>query len=336
MLQKLPRFHGAVASRWEFAGRIFRRHEEGAGDTAIWVTHGHLGRWSEPERTLAEPGLAHWNPVLHSNGDRVWLFYKVGGSVHVWQTRCVTSADLGRTWSSPRYLVPADPLPRGPVRNKLITLSNSEWLAPGSVESATRWDAFVDYSGNQGRTWTKIDVPLDHETRPPATRTEIWQGLANDALWENDLDRVFKWDGVIQPTLWESAPGEVHMLLRSTRGHIYRSDSRDFGRSWCLAYATAMPNNNSGIDVVRLDNGTLALAYNPIAGNWGRRHPISLTFSVDNGVSWKNQFDLETDEGEFSYPAVIAEGAVLHLTYTWNRKNIVYRRIALADDSGAR
>jgi predicted neuraminidase len=312
---------------------FFAGTREGAGDTAIWLTRLRNGRWLEPERVLAEAGLAHWNPVLHTDGKRVWLFYKIGGNVHVWQTRCAESDDFGLTWSRPRYLVPDDTLPRGPTRNKLITLSNGEWLAPGSIESEAHWDAFVDGSGDQGRTWNKFDVPLDHERRQTAVSTEVWQGLANDALWENNLDRVFRWDGVIQPTLWESAPGAIHMLLRSTRGHIYRSDSRDFGRTWCPAYATALPNNNSGIDVARLDRGQLALAYNPVAGNWGRRYPISLTFSGDNGASWKSRFDLETEAGEFSYPAVIAEGDVLHLTYTWNRKNIVYRRIVLEDDA---
>jgi len=117
------------------------------------------------------------------------------------------------------------------------------------------------------------------------------------------------------------------MLMRSTRGFIYRSDSSDYGRSWCAAYATALPNNNSGIDVVRLDDGGLVLAYNPVAGNWGRRYPISLGFSSDNGENWTKILDLETEEGEFSYPAIIADGERLHLTYTWNRKNIVYQQI---------
>ena len=282
-----------------------------------------------PVRLFAEDGLAHWNPVLHSSGDKVWLFYKVGTSVHTWLTRWTVSSDLGRSWSSPLDLVPGDTLPRGPVRNKLIVLSNGEWIAPGSLETDEFWDSFADVSEDLGKSWRKYDVPIDHRARDAIGNSEKWDGLAANALWETDVSRIFKWDGVIQPSLWESTPGRVHMLMRSTRGSVYRSDSSDYGRSWCPAYATTLPNNNSGIDVVCLDDGGLVVAYNPVAGNWGRRYPISLAFSSDNGASWTKILDMEIDEGEFSYPAIIADAKRLHLTYTWNRKNIVYQKIVL-------
>jgi predicted neuraminidase len=116
------------------------------------------------------------------------------------------------------------------------------------------------------------------------------------------------------------------MLLRSTRGRIHRSDSADNGMSWTPVRPTELPNNNSGLDLARLADGRLVLACNPVEGNWGRRTPISLLGSVDNGQSWERLADLETEEGEFSYPAVIARGDVLDLTYTWNRTNFVFHR----------
>ena len=313
----------------EFLAAFFAGLREGEADVAIWLARTQNGVWQPPHRLIAEAGLAHWNPVLHHQDGATWLFYKVGPTVHDWITRWVVSHDQGLSWSTPQELVAGDALPRGPVKNKLIVMSNGEWLAPSSIENEATWDAFADISSDHGKSWTKFDVPIDH--RPPTTANagEVWTGLAANALWETDVDRVFKWDGVIQPTLWESAPGSVHMLMRSTRGYVYRSDSADFGRRWCAAYATTLPNNNSGIDVVRLNGGGLILAYNPIAGNWGRRYPISLAYSADNGQCWSNIFDMESEEGEFSYPAIIADGNLIHLTYTWNRKNIVYQRILL-------
>src|SRR5699024_2043312 len=95
------------------------------------------------------------------------------------------------------------------------------------------WDAFVDISYDKGKTWVKSEtVPIEH--------------------YEGDK-------GIIQPTLWESEPSHVHMLLRSSRSSIYRSDSKDGGKTWSPAYATSLPNNNSGIDVVKLEDGTLVL-----------------------------------------------------------------------------
>jgi predicted neuraminidase len=45
--------------------------------------------------------------------------------------------------------------------------------------------------------------------------------------------------------------------------------------------------------------------------------------SEDNGKTFQKALDLEDGEGEFSYPAVIACGDRVYVTYTWNRKNIV-------------
>src|SRR3546814_13002149 len=59
-------------------------------------------------------------------------------------------------------------------------------------------------------------------------------------------------EGVIQPALWESAPGKVHMLLRSSAGVICRSDSEDYGKTWSPVYKTDLPNPNSGIDATKL------------------------------------------------------------------------------------
>ncbi|MDE2515479.1 MAG: exo-alpha-sialidase [Rhodospirillales bacterium] len=319
--------HGPMVAAF-FAGT-----KEGAGDTAIWITRRIGGEWQAPRRALAEAGLAHWNPVLHVDGARLLLFYKVGASVHAWRTRLAVSEDGGESWSAPRALVADDPRPRGPVKNKLLVLADGVWLAPGSTEDARRWDAFIDRSEDRGTTWQLAPIPLAH--RPPAAPgTGLWQGLAQDALWESDPARAFAWDGVIQPSLWESAPGMVHALMRSTRGAIYRSDSRDGGRSWCEAYATALANNNSGLDVTRMADGLLVLACNPVAGNWSARSPLVLLISRDNGASWQQAAVLEDEDGEFSYPAIIpsADGGGLHIAYTWNRKAIVWRGIERLQD----
>ena len=112
-----------------------------------------------------------------------------------------------------------------------------------------------------------------------------WEGL-ND-LWATDPNVVLKWDGVIQPSLWEKEPGDWSCLMRSTRGKIYRSDSKDGGLTWCEAYPIDMANNNSGIDLVKLDDGTLVLVHNPVSGNWTFRTPLSISISEDDGATWR-------------------------------------------------
>lgn len=85
--------------------------------------------------------------------------------------------------------------------------------------------------------------------------------------------------GVIQPTLWQSSGADVHALLRSDTGHVYRADSADGGKTWGPARRSGLPNNNSGLDVARLADGTLVLAYNPTAGEWAARYPLRLAIS---------------------------------------------------------
>lgn len=309
---------------------FFAGSKEGTGDTAIWLSRKTNNEWQEPKRTIYETGLPHWNPSLYYQNKKIWLFYKVGYNVHSWTTRFVTSDDDGVTWSKPCELPSDGPFPRGPVKNKIISLSNGAWLAPSSIEESRNWDAYCDCTFDLGITWERsLIVPFLHQSGLTLERTNIWEGLKQESLWENDLAKISGWDGIIQPTLWESKPGHVHMLCRSTRGFIYRSDSNDFGKTWCEAYPISLPNNNSGIDVVKMKNGTLALVCNPVSGNWAERSPITIFFSKDNGITWEDHYHLEAGSGEFSYPAIIADGVELLITYTMNRKNIAYCHLTL-------
>ena len=318
----------ALLPTGELLAAFFGGTKEGAGDCAIWLAHCTHGLWQAPRRILAEPGMPHWNPVLHADGARLLLFYKAGGTVHSWQTRVAVSTDRGISWGAPRELVPDDPMPRGPVKNKLLVLADGAWLAPGSVEDARHWDAFVDRSADRGASWTLSPIPLSHGHPASTGGGTPWQGLAANRLWESDPARAFAWDGVIQPSLWESMPGCVHALLRSTRGVAYRSDSADGGLTWSAACPTPLANNNSGLDLARRSDGTLVLACNPVSGNWSARTPLVLMTSTDNGASWQQAAILEDADGEFSYPAIIpTPDGGLHVAYTWNRAAIAWRAI---------
>jgi predicted neuraminidase len=171
------------------------------------------------------------------------------------------------------------------------------------METETQWDAFVDISKDDGQTWTQSEwVPINHATFPPK--------------------------GIIQPALWESEAG-VHMLVRTSASDIYRSDSRDGGQTWSPAYSIGLPNNNSGVDVVRMDDGRLVVIYNPVGLNWGPRSPLIIRMSRDNGKTWGNPFILEREPGEYSYPAIVAKGRHLHITYTWKRETIAFWKITV-------
>lgn len=287
----------------------FAGTREGATDVGIWSSRRAKGTWRPPVLVSAQAGTPHWNPVLLRNPDgRIRLFFKRGEIWFNWRTFIMESLDEGTTWSEPRPLVPGDDSPRGPVKNKPIVLGDGSLLAGSSIERKGGWnDVFVDRSLDGGSTWEKSElVPIDH-------------------------GRVAG-PGVIQPTLWESNPGSVHMLVRSTGGSICRSDSADGGRTWCQLYAISLPNNGSGIDLARLADGRIALAYNPISVNRGRRNPLVLSISKDNGTTWPETLTLEPEgeeREEYSYPAVIPHAGGISLTYTWRRERIAFVRLDL-------
>ena len=277
-----------------FLAAWFGGTKEKDDDVGIWGAECKAGQWSAPRLLAKTRNHAHWNPVLHvDQDDHVYLFFKVGEKISDWETWLIESTDGGQHWSAPRELVPGDRGGRGPVKNKLITLSDGAWLAGASLER-DGWEVFVDRSEDRGATWTASAL------------------IARDST-------VFTGRGAIQPTLWESAPGQVHMLVRTTCGKIGRSDSSDGGHSWSPLYATDLPNNNSGIDLARLNDGTLALVCNPVTTG---RTPISVLLATDNGQTWPRRLDLETDAGEYSYPAIIATGNGMAITYTWKRERI--------------
>ncbi len=303
--QPFPQCHASTLVKLnggQFLVAWFGGKYEKNDDVGIWLSQGKPGTWSSPREVAKIREDPHWNPVLfQSEEGEVFLFFKVGKEIDDWETWFKTSTDGGESWTDAQELVAGDQGGRGPVRNKPIILSDGTWLAGASNEDNKVWNTFVDRSTDEGKTWQASEyLELD--------RSEI------------------EGEGVIQPTLWESAPGMVHMLIRSSAGVICRSDSEDYGQSWSPIYPTDLPNPNSGIDVAYFDDGTLALTYNRDNENWGARAPLSIALSSDDGQTWPRMLDIEEgdDEDEFSYPAIISFGDSMAVTYTWQRQKIAF------------
>lgn len=290
----LPLDNGTVVAAW-FAGTA-----EGEDDVNILTSvRSADGTWGTPIKVTADPDTAHWNPVLFQRTDgTIVLYFKVGTATDYWKTYYATSTN-GRSWSTPRELVPGDNSGGiGPVKNKPLRLQNGTVLAPTSTEIDGEWKAHIDISYDDGRTWTKTP--------------DINAGSVK----------------MIQPTLWQSADGSVHMFTRTNSGKIYRSDSTDNGKTWSDAYATNIPNNNSGIDLDVDGAGRIFLAYNNTSIP-GIRTPLSLAVSLDDGQTFTKILTFERGLAEYSYPAVVIKGDTIHITYTYERDYIAYWQIKI-------
>ena len=292
---------GVLLCAW-FAGT-----SEKHPDTAIWLSRLEGTVWREPVRVANVGPVAHWNPVLfRDDAYGTFLFFKVGEDSQKWSTYWMRSDDGGLNWSEPEELVDGDVGGRGPVKNKPIVLSDGSWLAPASTEmgSKTCWDSFADRSEDGGHTWSRSEAFACGPTMPEGTL-------------------------VIQPTFWESGPGMVTALMRTAGGFIAEAHSSDSGKTWGPMCKTAMPNNNSGIDAARLADGSIMLAHNPVADDWGARTPLVLAKSVDEGSNWETTAVLEDADGEYSYPSIVATASGFVVSYTWQRTRIRVRRFKL-------
>jgi predicted neuraminidase len=297
---------------------------EGAEDVGIWLSRHVTGAWTAPIEmaTGVQPDRVRypcWNPVLFqmppSRAERapaslaeadggggpdntLALFYKVGPSPQEWWGMVRTSRDNGRTWSDARRL-PDGIL--GPIKNKPVRLSDGTLLAGSSTESPARpsvWRVHFERSADAGRTWTVV--------RPPPAA-------------DNDADNRDNRIDAIQPSILVHAGDRLQAVGRTRSGRIFETWSRDRGRTWTPIALTLLPNPSSGIDAVTLGDGRHVIVYNHTARG---RSPLNLAVSRD-GTTWDAALVLESEPGEYSYPAVIqAADGLVHVTYTWKRQRI--------------
>ena len=286
----------------------FAGTKESNDDVEIYLSVNDGEGWSDPRRmTFTETPC--WNPVLFEYGNEILLFYKNGRHIPEWRTFIMRSSDGGESWTEPAELVEGDASGgRGPVKNKPILLSDGRIAAPASVETKKAWDAFVDYSSDAGKTWHKSGLmDFDHRSA--------------DGL------------GIIQPTLWQDGD-RIYALLRSSEGSILKSSTSD-GMNWSRCEKTVLPNNNSGIDCVKLTNGEVFVVYNPISESWGSRNIIAYSVTDDNAQTFSEPVIIEEDKvdgAEFSYPAVISDGKYVYITYTHYRRSVMFVKLEITED----
>jgi len=297
---------------------FFAGSGEGRQDMAIWLYNASMGiLW----KVVDTPTFPNWNPVLFVRSDDgpLCLFYRAGPSPQNWKGRLVHL-----DWQKLDVLQEDHPnisgvfsIDGGPIKNKPIALSNGRVIAGYSTEQGGEWNCYASIAGQDLIQW--INVKIDKSNIPGR--------------------------GVIQPALWESEPGHVHMLMRSAMGKLCQSDSYDYGTTWCPAYPIDVPNNNSGIDLVHVDR-TVYLVLNPISDphiSPRNRHCLEVwgldeLEKADGAPALVSVTQLENHTGfgptgerpmEFSYPAIIHHGGDLLISYTYDRRTVKTQRLPL-------
>lgn len=203
-----------------------------------------------------------------------------------------TSRDAGQTWGDARRL-PDGIL--GPIKNKPVRLSDGTIISPSSTESNDKpslWRIHFERSTDAGLTWTVVR---------PATVAGAPELHA------------------IQPSILVHAGGKLQAVGRTRSERVFQTWSEDGGRTWTPLSLTTLPNPSAGTDATTLRDGRSLIVYNHTPKG---RTPLNIALSRD-GTAWEAALVLESEPGEYSYPAMIqtADGRV-HVTYTWKRQRI--------------
>ena len=261
-------------------------------DVGIWVARLEGGRWTAPVEVangVQPDGQRHptWNPVLFQpKTGPLLLFYKVGPTPSTWWGMLRTSSDGGKSWSAASR-IPGECV--GPIKNKPVQLPNGDILSPSSSEH-DGWRVHFERSRDLGKTWDMI-------------------GPVNDG----------KAVSAIQPSILFLGGDNLLALGRTRQGKLFQIGSTDLGKSWGAMTLTALPNPSSGTDAVTLQDGRHLLIYNHTPKG---RSPLNLALSAD-AKTWQAALVLESNPGEYSYPAIIqTRDGLVHATYTWKRQKV--------------
>jgi predicted neuraminidase len=289
-----PQCHAAtlVETKDGLVAAWFGGTRERNPDVGIWISRREKGEWTAPKEVAngKQPGDKRepcWNPVLFQpQGGPLMLFYKVGPSPGSWWGMVQTSKDNGKTWTDPKRLAEGI---LGPIKNKPIELADGTLLSPSSTEKSG-WRVHFERSSDGGKTW-KATAPV------------------------NDGKEI----AAIQPSILRHKESKLQAIGRTRQGKLFETWSDDGGKTWGKMTLASLPNPSSGMDAVTLADGRHLIVYNHTTRG---RTPLNVAVS-DDGKTWKAAAVLESEPGEYSYPAVIqTHDGLVHIVYTWKRQRI--------------
>lgn len=245
--------------------------------------------WSQP-RTLVEHG-EHQNvfgpALLRLRDGRFGLTY---GAFDHWESQHVYfrhSRDPLGEWSPPHRITDF-PGVHGNAGQRLLQLRSGRLIQPvGWAPSETpqrgiAHEGFVWWSDDGGATWRCTPESIKLPKR-----------------------------GVMEPVIVELRDGRLLMFMRNQLGVIYRTVSADEGETWSTPEPTTLETPESCCFLTRIGaTGDLAVVWNNSRYDlscvqFGRRCPMSVAISQDEGETWSAPVDLETDN-TYTYSMPVA------------------------------
>lgn len=254
--------------------------------SAIYMSRLSAGEnlWQEPWMHIDRPE-GDGNPVLYSEGDRVFLFQAVVPGL--WSTAHIEtqiSEDGGRTWSAPSML----PGPLGAnVRFPPVRTAAGHLLLPAYDDLIQR---ALFYTSQDGAEWDLLGA--------------VWTSPA-----------------AIQPSVAVLPDGRLLAVMRNTDGGwLWGMGSENAGLSWSAPRDSGFANPGSPAALLQLASGNLLLVYNDSPTD---RLNFTAALSADHGATWPCRRTLTDADESCSYPAVCqSSDGLIHILFSAARQRI--------------
>ncbi|WP_232098597.1 exo-alpha-sialidase [Gimesia aquarii] len=277
--------------------------------------------WSEPrvlqentgKKNVMSATLRYLKGPMHEKRP-IGLFYLKKNTYSDLKAYLKISEDNGKTFGEaieitgpPGYHV---------MNNDRITiLSSGRWLAPVAstvdVRNVNHFVCTCFISDDQGKTWRQSQGNVDYAKR-----------------------------GAMEPEVCELKNGNVLMIFRTQSGHIGSSVSEDGGEIWDKPGSWGVRAPEAPATLRRIPStGDLMLIWNDHfkagAGHGGKRTPLTVAISSDEGKTWKFKKNLENNpDHEYSYISLMFhQGRAIMGYYVSYEKNVIssrFRSVPLA------
>ena len=297
--------------------------------------------WAPPFVMSDTFGVSDNNPTLIIDKQkRLWVFYVtlLAVPMRAWESALVRykiSTDYENAsppcWEQEDILVPhsnnfdqiiineADMLRRTSSRRNKDNLTMAKELTDKLNDPYSRRLGWMTRNHPKVLDDGTLILPLANENFNVAA-----MAITSDGGKSWKMSQTVPGIGVIQPSIVQLKDRRLVAFFRDTSQlcRIRRSESLDNGLTWSDITPTELPNPNSGIEAVLLQNGNMVMIYND--KETSPRDRIAVSLSTDEGKTWKWTRYLDNIPGErFSYPSVIqSRNGLIHVTYSYNLKTI--------------
>jgi len=312
------------------ASAQFPRHSE--GDIEVLRDGRLLLAWSEFEGGFADDARAQIAAKLSPDGGRTW------GETFVLQSnvgrRNVMSVSLLRKRNGELLLffLRKDAPDDLSVWMRRALREPDQWTTPTRVSSLPGYhvmnnDRVIELAG--GRLLAPVALTPDIRTQYKAQKCLCYISDDGGAAWRPGKGRVgLDQSAAMEPGVVELKDGRIRMIIRTSLGYIYASDSADKGETWSEPRATPLVAPAAPATITRIPStGDLLLVWinNPkgAKASWKERTPLTAAISRDEGQTWLHRRNLEDDpKGSFGYCSITFADRRVYLTYyDWRDAN---------------